>query len=58
MAQSCSDIVYVMLPTDMKGLNWHKGTVWNQDEYPNLSSAVTKLIRINLENDGEKILKG
>jgi cell division septation protein DedD len=58
MARSCSGTVYVMLPTDTKGLNWRKGTVWDKDEYPNLSSAVTKLIRINPENDDEEVLKG
>lgn len=58
IARSCSGTVYVMLLTDTKGLNWHKGTVWDQDEYPNLSSAVTKLIRINPKNDDEEVLKG
>jgi hypothetical protein len=58
MGRSCSGTVNVMLPAYMEGLDWHKGAVWDQEEYISLSSAVTKLIRINRENNNKEALKG
>jgi hypothetical protein len=58
MARTCSGVAYVLLPTDTKGTQWKSGTVWDEDEWPNMSSAVTKVIRVNLENDDEETING
>lgn len=46
-----------MLP-DGKGHNWHKGTVWDEHEWPNLGAGVTKVIRVNPDNNNQETIKG
>ena len=58
MAEASSGTVYVMLPSDTKGTDWHKGTVWDKFEWPNLGSGVTKVIRVNPDNDNSETIKG
>ena len=54
MAKLASGEVHVLLPSDTKGTEWTKGTVWDVNEYPNLGAAVTKIIRVNPDNDEEE----
>ncbi|KAK1139413.1 hypothetical protein N8T08_000776 [Aspergillus melleus] len=56
MAELCVGEVVVMLPSNTKGTNWKKGTVWDKYEWPNLSSAVTKVTRVNPDNDDEEVI--
>ncbi|KAI9035079.1 uncharacterized protein KD926_004644 [Aspergillus affinis] len=58
MAELCAGEVVVILPSNTKGTVWHKGTVWDKYEWPNLSSAVTKVTRINPDNDNKEVIKG
>lgn len=58
MAEVSSGIVYVMLPSDTTGTKWKKETVWNEFEWPNLGKGVTKVIRVNPDNDKEEVIKG
>ena len=58
MAELSSGIVYVMLPSDTKGTDWKKDTVWAEYEWPNLGSAVKEVVRVNPENDDQETIKG
>lgn len=58
MAELSDGIVYVMLPDDTKGTDWNKDTVWAKYEWPNLGSAVTKVVRVNPDNDNQETIKG
>ena len=51
MAENAEGVVYVMLPDDTQGTNWLTGTVWDKYEWPNLSSAVIRVVRINPNDD-------
>ncbi|KIN03105.1 hypothetical protein OIDMADRAFT_27565 [Oidiodendron maius Zn] len=54
MAKLASGEVHVLLPSNTKGTEWAPGTVWDVNEYPNLGAAVTKIIRVNPDNDDEE----
>lgn len=56
MAEASSGTVYVLLPSG-SGTDWKKGTVWDSYEWPNLGSGVTKVIRINPDNEDEEVIK-
>ena len=58
LAELSSGIVYTMLPSDTKGKDWKAGTVWDKYEWPNLGPDVTKVIRVNPDNDDEETIKG
>ena len=58
MAEGSSGTVYVMLPSDTKGKDWHKGTVWDEYEWPHLGSGVSKVIRVNPDNNDQETIKG
>lgn len=57
-AEKAEGVVYVLLPKDTTGTNWQKGTVWDQYEWPNLGPGVTKVIRVNPDDDTEEVIKG
>jgi len=50
--------VHVLLPSNKKGTDWYLGSLWAMLEWPNLSSAVTRVIRVNPDNDNKEIIKG
>lgn len=58
MAELSAGTVYVMLPSDTKGVDWKTGTVWDAYEWPNLGSGVSEVIRVNPDNDNEETIKG
>ncbi|KAH8432113.1 uncharacterized protein LDX57_009759 [Aspergillus melleus] len=58
MAELCTGDVVVMLPSNTKGTHWKEGTVWDKYEWPNFSSAVTKVTRVNPDNDDEEVIWG
>lgn len=57
-AQISSGDVFVLLPDDTKGTNFHPGTVWVNEEWPNLESNhnVKRVIRINPKNNDEEVI--
>lgn len=58
MAEASSGTAYVMLPSDTKGTEWKKETVWDKYEWPNLGSGITKVVRVNPDNDDQETIKG
>lgn len=58
MAEVSAGKIYVMLPSDTTGTDWHKDTVWNNYEWPNLGAGVTQVIRVNPDNEDEELIKG
>ena len=57
LAGLSSGTVYVILPSDTKGKDWKVGTVWDKYEWPSLTPDVTKVIRVNPDNDNEETIK-
>ncbi|KAL4905217.1 hypothetical protein BDW74DRAFT_178220 [Aspergillus multicolor] len=51
VAVLCSGTVYVILPSDTRGTDWYEGSVWAKYEWPNLGPDVTKVVRVNPDND-------
>jgi hypothetical protein len=60
MAKKSEGTVYVIMPSDTmgQGTAWWKSSVWNRIEYNNLDlgGKVTKLIKINPDNDDQEVL--
>ncbi|KAI1842266.1 hypothetical protein JX265_006893 [Neoarthrinium moseri] len=57
LAQECEGVVYVLLG-DGSGQNWPSGTIWANQEWPNLrrGAGVTKVIRLNEKNDNQETI--
>ncbi|KAL4945544.1 hypothetical protein BDV06DRAFT_219232 [Aspergillus oleicola] len=57
MAEMCSGVVYVMLRSDQTGTKWRDDSTWNEFEWPNLGGDVTRVVRINPDNDRQEIIR-
>ncbi|KAK8072926.1 hypothetical protein PG996_006274 [Apiospora saccharicola] len=52
LAQECSGLVYVLLPSGTSGRDFPQGSIWVSHEWPNLQDAthVSKVIRLKLDD--------
>ncbi|KAK7911861.1 hypothetical protein PG985_014342 [Apiospora marii] len=52
LAQECSGVVYVFLPSDSSGTDFPDGTIWVSHEWPNLpkGTSVTKVVRLKFDD--------
>ncbi|GLB36801.1 hypothetical protein LshimejAT787_0310880 [Lyophyllum shimeji] len=60
IAEMSSGTIYVLLPANTVGTNFHPGTVWSRLEWPELqrNSKVTKVIKVNPDNSKQEVIKG
>ncbi|KAG6848245.1 hypothetical protein H0H93_001971 [Arthromyces matolae] len=51
-------VAKVLLPVDMKGTEFHNGTIWKEHEYQELvdNEHVRKIVKLNPENEKEELL--
>ncbi|KAK8121813.1 hypothetical protein PG984_010483 [Apiospora sp. TS-2023a] len=56
LAQECSGLVYVFLPSDTAGRNFPEKSIWVSHEWPNLQDAtrVSKVVRLKLDDASYK----
>ncbi|GLB40962.1 hypothetical protein LshimejAT787_0901770 [Lyophyllum shimeji] len=60
LAEMASGTVYVLVPKNTAGSNFHKGTILNRIEWPALlrNHKVTKVVKVNPDNGRQEVIKG